>query len=426
MAPYWIAQVDAPAALSLVGFVLITIPLCWHLRAWNTGCVLYIFWIGGVCLANGINMLLWRENAINFAPAWCDIYIRFYIASSVGVVSSSLVITHRLYHIANMTATAMDTSAARRRRKIIIDLLIGLGIPLLAVALFWFYQGHRFNILEGVGCVEAYPNTFLSILLTTSWPIPIGLTTAVYAFLSLRGALDRTRDLKQLQVVEPDLSTSCYYRLMALAAANILFTIPLSIYMIVTNLSEGLYLYRGFADLHSGFGRVESTAAIVWRQNATVVSLMNFRIWTPIACAIFFFVMFGFTAEARMQYRRALASVAKPFGVVLFRQPRAASEVSTLHFRRRSVVESGFWDSEDWQMTKPGLLAMDDADGPSTRLVGSGECSRALPLGTSGVSVYRIERSSKKGDIVVMAPVTEPPPAYTKSPPSMRSPLDAA
>ena len=32
MAPYWIAQVDAPAALSLVGFVLITIPLFWHLR----------------------------------------------------------------------------------------------------------------------------------------------------------------------------------------------------------------------------------------------------------------------------------------------------------------------------------------------------------------------------------------------------------
>ncbi|KAI1790851.1 GPCR fungal pheromone mating factor, partial [Ganoderma leucocontextum] len=315
MAPYWIAQVDVPATLSLFGFVLITIPLFWHLRAWNTGCVLYIFWIGGLCLTNGINMLLWRENAINFAPAWCDIYIRFYIASSIGVVSSSLVITHRLYHIANMTATATDSSRARRRRNVITDLLIGLGVPLLAVALFWFYQGHRFNLLEGVGCVEAYPNTFLSILLNTIWPIPIGLTSAVYAFLALRGALNRTKDLNQLQVVEPDLTTSRYYRLMALASADILFTIPLAIYMITSNLREGLYPYRGFADLHSNFGRVDSMAAIIWRQDATGVSVINFRIWTPIPCAIFFFFMFGFTVEARTHYKRAVAWVAKGSGI---------------------------------------------------------------------------------------------------------------
>ena len=289
----------------------------------------------------------------------------------------------------------------------------------------WFYQGHRFNILEGVGCVEAYPNTFLSILLNTSWPIPIGLASAVFAFLALRGALDRTRDLKLLQVVEPDLSTSCYYRLMALAAANILFTIPLAIYMIVTNLSEGLYPYRGFADLHSNFGRVESMAAIAWRQNATAVSLINFRIWTPIACALLFFVIFGFTAEARAQYRRAIARVAKPFGVTLFGR-RAASATSTLHFRRRSV-ESNLWDADDWPTTKPGLVATDDSDGVSMRSVGNDELPRALPLGPTGISAYRVERSSKKGDIVIMAPIMEPPPAYTRSPPpSMCSPVDLA
>ncbi|KAI1782648.1 pheromone A receptor-domain-containing protein [Ganoderma leucocontextum] len=124
MAPYWIAQVDVPAALSLFGFALVTIPLFWHLQAWNIGWVLYIFWIGG--------LWLWRENAINFAPVWCDISIRFYIASSVGVVSSSLVITHRLHHIVNMTATATDFSQAQRRRNVITDLLIGLGIPFTA------------------------------------------------------------------------------------------------------------------------------------------------------------------------------------------------------------------------------------------------------------------------------------------------------
>ena len=40
---------------------------------WNVGCVVYIFWIGGECLINFINMMIWRDNAINVAPVWCDI-----------------------------------------------------------------------------------------------------------------------------------------------------------------------------------------------------------------------------------------------------------------------------------------------------------------------------------------------------------------
>lgn len=71
-----------------------------------------------------------RSFTIPFAPD-----IRFYIASSVGVISSSLVITRRLHHVVNMTTIATDVSMARKRRNVLTDLLLGLGIPLLAVAL---------------------------------------------------------------------------------------------------------------------------------------------------------------------------------------------------------------------------------------------------------------------------------------------------
>ena len=56
--------------------------------------------------------------------------------------------------------------------------------------------------------MEAYPNTFLSILLYTAWPLPIGLTSAVFAVLALRAAFDRTRDLRRLMLVEPGLTSS--------------------------------------------------------------------------------------------------------------------------------------------------------------------------------------------------------------------------
>lgn len=69
----WPVQVDIVAAFSLLGFVLVCIPLYWHLEAWNVGCVMYIFWIGTQSLFQFINAVVWRDNAINWAPAWCDI-----------------------------------------------------------------------------------------------------------------------------------------------------------------------------------------------------------------------------------------------------------------------------------------------------------------------------------------------------------------
>ena len=41
--------------------------------AWNVGCVLYIFWVGGQCLIQFVDLIVWRDNAINVAPVWCDI-----------------------------------------------------------------------------------------------------------------------------------------------------------------------------------------------------------------------------------------------------------------------------------------------------------------------------------------------------------------
>ncbi|KAM5538791.1 hypothetical protein V8D89_007513 [Ganoderma adspersum] len=198
-----------------------------------------------------------------------------------------------------MTAVALDSSGSRRRRNVITDLLIGLGIPLLAVALC-----HRFNILEGVGCVEAYPNPFLSILLTT-WLVLIGLASAIYAFFALRGMLNRTKDLKRLQTVE-----------------------------------------TGLTDFHYDFGRVDSVPAVIWRQDAIAVIVVNSRIWTPISCAIFFFLLFGFTAEPRRHCKVALLWVARCCGVRRRRAPEIASR-TVISYRQTYVDAHIHGDADD-------------------------------------------------------------------------------
>ncbi|KAI0641059.1 STE3-domain-containing protein [Trametes meyenii] len=312
----WPVQVDIIAAFSLLGFILICIPLYWHLEAWNVGCVLYIFWMGTQALFQFINTVVWRDNAINWAPAWCDITTHFTIGSSIGVCCASLVINRRLYHIANISAVSMTKSD--RRRNIISDLAIGLGIPCVSMGLFWFYQGHRFDILEGVGCVEEYPNTFLSYLLYTTWPLPIGLVSATYCTLTLRAFFKRRRDFSTLVASNSNLTFNRYFRLMGLAAIEILFTIPLTIYTIVADSKQPFYEYRGLADLHFRFSRVNQKSAVSWRAEPGLPGAMDAKRWTVIGCCILFFLFFGLAEEARKHYRLALSSVAKRVGITTF------------------------------------------------------------------------------------------------------------
>ena len=58
---------------------------------------------------------------------------RFTLGVAVGIPAALLVINRRLYKIAKRTAASLTT--AEKRRDICVDLAIGLGIPILQMAL---------------------------------------------------------------------------------------------------------------------------------------------------------------------------------------------------------------------------------------------------------------------------------------------------
>ena len=53
--------------------VLVLIPLAWHIHAWNFGTCLYMIWTALGLLNLFINSIIWRDNAIDMFPHWCDI-----------------------------------------------------------------------------------------------------------------------------------------------------------------------------------------------------------------------------------------------------------------------------------------------------------------------------------------------------------------
>ncbi|EED83216.1 hypothetical fungal pheromone GPCR, STE3-type [Postia placenta Mad-698-R] len=310
----WVTYHNVVIAFSFIGFVLVNIPLCWHLEAWNMGCVLYIFWAGSQCLIQFVNAVIWKNNVINWAPVWCDITSRWLIASSVGIPTASLLISKRIYHIANITT--VQSSRADRRRMVLIDTSIGLGIPIVQVALYWFIQGHRFDIIEGFGCIFAIPNTILSSFLFYATPIYIGLVSAVYAALTIRAFYKRHKQIRELMSANSSLKFNRYFRLMVLAGIEICLTIPLGIWTLVSNATQvPIYQWEGLANLHYGFSAVDQIPAIIEQSDPSILSQVAFNQWSVISCALLFFALFGVTGEAQKHYRVACESVMRRLGL---------------------------------------------------------------------------------------------------------------
>jgi pheromone a factor receptor len=122
---------------------------------------------------------------------------RIQAALNVAIPACSLCINRRLYKIATIKAVMVTRS--EKRRGVIIDLLIGLGIPLLQMItreyrqpfalhrLFtpprnaeYIVSGHRYNIFEDFGpclSIVLVPETFY---LYYAWPVAIGCVSLVY------------------------------------------------------------------------------------------------------------------------------------------------------------------------------------------------------------------------------------------------------
>ena len=102
---------------------------------------------------------------------------------------------------------------------------------------------------------------------------------------------------------------------MALAATEVVFTTPQAIFLIWLNATATpVGPWRGWADTHFAFSRVEQFPAVVWHQNHLLAVSFEFSRWVTVLCALVFFAFFGFADEARKNYRKAFWWLAKPFG----------------------------------------------------------------------------------------------------------------
>ncbi|KAI0776716.1 pheromone A receptor-domain-containing protein [Trametes elegans] len=307
---------------AFLGFVVGLIPLTWHLQAWNAGTCAYMIWASLACLVQFINSIVWKDTTANIAPVWCDICTKFIIGAGVGIPASTLCINRRLYAITSVRSVSVTRDD--KRRAVIIDLCISIGLPVLVMALHYVVQGHRFNIMEGAGCLPEIYNTPPSYPLVFMWPPLIGCVSFVYAFMTLITFL-RHR-IKFNDVISSSggaMTVSRYFRLMLLSISEMVCTIPIGAYSIyINNAGVTLSPWISWADTHANFSHVEHVPAFIWRSNRPFLIAVVMGQWVYVFAAFLFFALFGFAEEARKHYRLAFWWVMKWFGV----RPKPKSE----------------------------------------------------------------------------------------------------
>ncbi|KAI0060057.1 fungal pheromone STE3G-protein-coupled receptor [Artomyces pyxidatus] len=305
--------------ITLIGFVAVLIPLPWHFQAWNSGTCLYMIWTALSSLVLFVNSVIWQDNAENVAPIWCDISSRFMVGFAVALPAASLCINRRLYLLTSVQSVTITRED--KRRAVITDLCIGLGIPVIQMLLPPHPDtalGHRFNIYEGIGCYPFTFNTTLAYPLVVVWPLVIGLISSGYCFLTLRTFLQRRVDFSSITSANSALTVNRYFRLMAIAMTDVVITVPISAVGIYLGLTASVVSpWRGWADAHFDYSKVELVPAVLWRANRLNEVSLELTRWSTPFSAFVFFIFFGFALEARKHYRMMYVVALKAIAHVL-------------------------------------------------------------------------------------------------------------
>ena len=108
---------------------------------------------------------------------------------------------------------------------------------------------------------------------------------------------------------------SRYIRLMMLALAEMMCTIPISIYSAyIANKGVQIQPWVSWADTHYDFSYVGQVPAVVWQTDPNFRLSVELTRWLFPASGILFFLLFGLGSEARKNYCATTLRLAKFFG----------------------------------------------------------------------------------------------------------------
>lgn len=179
-------------------------------------------------------------------------------------------------------------------------------------------QGHRYDLVEDFGCRAAIYVSLASIFLVWLPPIIIVILTLGFASAALyhffRRRLTFARHLHEASSLTP----SRYFRLMAMALVQMLWTTIVTVADMAFTLRPGLRPWISWDDVHSNFGRIAVFPTLFIPAQTLVITY--FIWWTVPISAFLFASFFAFGEDAKREYSACWHSLVALFRRV-FRRP---------------------------------------------------------------------------------------------------------
>lgn len=328
--------------VSFICAVLVLLPLPWHWRAGTVATISITVWLFAANIINGINAIIWSDNAIIQATIWCDIATKITIGATFALPAALFCLCMHLERVSSIRQ--VNTCVQDKRRRQIIDSLLCFGVPAIFMALHYVVQGHRFDIIQEFGCRPTIYVSIVALFLMWIPPLLFCLGAFIFAALAFRNFWHRRIIFaRHLQNSNSALTPSRYLRLIAMSLSQMVFAITGSSLHIAFSLKNGFRPWISWADVHSDWGRIGQFAKVLIPKEQWQYTYALW--WTVPLTSVVFFVFFGFGSDAVQEYK-AFAARAKGLVCAPFRKHIPANEkqskLPSLPITNKNMISSSF------------------------------------------------------------------------------------
>ncbi|KAF7326243.1 Fungal pheromone STE3G-protein-coupled receptor [Mycena kentingensis (nom. inval.)] len=382
----------ALAASAFISALLLasTVPHHWRIRSFATLSI--IAWLLTHETIKGINAAIWADNVGfhgDYGHVWCDISTKLELGSAVGLPGSCLALSIRLFRI--VRGYDSDTNMRGNR---ILDLVLCYGTPILVMSLHIIVQGHRYNIIEAIGCIPTIYYSWPAIVIIELPIIVLSSLCPIYSLLTIWSFYRRYRTSHSRIHYHSSSSTGpkcvtsigCFVRLLLATTVISIVTLAMTILQVFTVygvLRDGLPPWVSWAFVHAEFEVIERVAFSEMASADKVQLLIYWWPWPIAAVALFLFFSVG--REARQEWRSRWEMMAAVLRLprrpaALSRKGSGRSAGADSLFRRRMLVlcspDPERWsilsgDAENWKSpllleSPPAALLRDAEEGLET------------------------------------------------------------
>jgi pheromone a factor receptor len=255
--------------LSISAIILEIPPFVWHVKNRNFGAACLIVYFFLLQFMGFINPIIWpRDNVQDWydGKGLCDVEIRIQLMAYIGLPGCITCIIRRLAAILD-TNRAVLSEASKANRRLMGDIFLCVGFPVIINALYYIVQPNRYYIFTVSGCKWPVSYSWPSVIIVQMWPILFSLVNAYLAGKQISSSTIYFQKIRSTNIVNTAIviyrlyryragfstlmtnsstTKSRFLRLFIISASLIFFVLPISIQALVVTLNSS-YGYFGYS-----------------------------------------------------------------------------------------------------------------------------------------------------------------------------------